>query len=53
MLTLFELFGAVFLYIWFGNAVPTPLFLALHPWILPVNLNKKSNGQRRLFFTLS
>jgi len=24
-------FGAVFLFIWCGNAVPTPLFLALHP----------------------
>jgi len=28
MLTLFELFGAVFLFIWCGNGVPTPLFLA-------------------------
>jgi len=25
MLTLFELFGAVFLFIWCGNPVPTPL----------------------------
>jgi len=24
MLTLFELFGAVFLFIWCGNGVPTP-----------------------------
>jgi len=32
MLTLLELFGAVFLFIWCGNAVPIPLFLALHPW---------------------
>ena len=31
MLTLFELFGTVFLFIWCGNGVPTPLFLALHP----------------------
>jgi len=32
MLTLFELFGAIFLYIWCGNSVSTPHFLALHPW---------------------
>jgi len=32
MLFLFELFGAVFLFIWCGNGVPTPLILALHPW---------------------
>jgi len=31
MLTLFELFGAVFLFIWCGNSVTTPLFSALHP----------------------
>ena len=31
MLTLFELFGAVFLFIWCGNAVSSSLFLALHP----------------------
>jgi len=31
MLFLFELFGAVFLFIWCGNGVPTPLFLALQP----------------------
>jgi len=30
--TLFELFGAVFLFIWCGNGVPKPLFLALHSW---------------------
>jgi len=29
-LTLFEVFGVVFLFIWCGNAVPTPLVLALH-----------------------
>ena len=28
-----ELFGAVFLFIWCENGVPTPLFLALHPVI--------------------
>jgi len=27
MLTLFELFGVDFLFIWCGNGVPTPLFL--------------------------
>jgi len=26
MLTLFELFGVAFLFIWCGNGVPTPLF---------------------------
>jgi len=31
MLTLFELFGAVFLFIWCENAVSTPILLALHP----------------------
>ena len=31
LLTLFEIFGAVFLFILCGNAVPAPLFLALHP----------------------
>ena len=31
-LTSFELFGAVFLFIWCRDGVPTPLFLALHPW---------------------
>jgi len=37
MLTLFELFGAVFLFIWCVNAVPTPLFLAIHPcWTVRV-----------------
>jgi len=30
--TLFELFGAAILFMWCGNAVPTPLFLALHPY---------------------
>jgi len=30
--TLFEQFGAVFLFIWCGNGFPTPLFLTLHPW---------------------
>jgi len=29
---LFELFGAVFLFIWCGNGVPNPHFLALHPY---------------------
>jgi len=29
MLILFELFGAVFLIIWRGKSVPTPLFIAL------------------------
>jgi len=29
MLTSFKLFGAVFLFIWCGNGVPTPRFLAL------------------------
>jgi len=31
MLTFLELFGEVFLLIWCGNGVPTPLFLAPHP----------------------
>jgi len=31
ILTLFELFGAVFHFIWCGNGVLTPLFSALHP----------------------
>jgi len=39
MLTYIELFGAVF-FIWCENAVPTPLFLAPHPW-LPGASNKK------------
>jgi len=30
MLPLFELFGAYFLFIWYENVVPTPLFIALH-----------------------
>jgi len=30
MLPLFKLFGAYFLFIWYGKAVPTPLFRALH-----------------------
>jgi len=25
-------FGAAIFFIWCGNGVPTPLFLALHPW---------------------
>jgi len=29
MLTLFELFGVAFLFIWCGNGIPTLLFLAL------------------------
>jgi len=33
MLTLFELFGAVILFIWYGNGDPIHLFLAIHPWI--------------------
>jgi len=41
MLILFELFGAVFLFIWCGNGVPTLLILALHPWISH-NLNGAS-----------
>ena len=32
MLTLFKLFGVAFLFIWCGNGIPTPLFLALHSW---------------------
>jgi len=36
VLTFIELFCAVFLFIWWGNGVPTPLFLALHPWALPI-----------------
>jgi len=32
MLTYIELLGSVFFFIWCENAVPTPLFLALHPW---------------------
>jgi len=32
MLTSFELFDAVSLFIWCGNAVPKPLLLELHPW---------------------
>ena len=35
MLILFELFGAVFLFIWCGNTVPTPLCSALHICIKP------------------
>jgi len=31
MLILFELFDAVFVFIWSGNGVPIPLFSALHP----------------------
>jgi len=34
--TLFELFGAAFLFIWCGNGVPTPLHLALHPYTWPL-----------------
>jgi len=34
MLTAFEQFGAVFLVIWRVNAVPTPLLLALHLWVI-------------------
>jgi len=34
ILTSFEIFGAVFLFIRCGNAVPAPLFLSLHPLIL-------------------
>jgi len=30
MVTLFELFGVAFLFIWCGNNVLTPIFLALH-----------------------
>ena len=33
MPTLFELFRAVFLFIWCGNGVPAPVFLALHAWV--------------------
>jgi len=36
MLTLFELFGVAFLFIWCGNGVPTPLFLALHSCTWPL-----------------
>jgi len=28
MLTLFELFGVAFLFIWCGNGIPTPLFFS-------------------------
>jgi len=35
MLTLFELFGVAFLFIWCGNAIPTPLFLARHSCTWP------------------
>jgi len=31
MLTLFELYGTVFLFIWRGNCVPTPLFFSTRP----------------------
>ena len=33
---LFELYGAAFLFIWCGNGVPTPLYLALHPYTWPL-----------------
>jgi len=33
MLTLFELFGPAFLFIWCGNGVSTTRFLALHTWV--------------------
>jgi len=36
MLTLFELFGVAFLFIWYGNGVFTPLFLALHSCTWPL-----------------
>jgi len=32
MLTLRELLGAIFLFVWFGNGAPTLLFLKLQPW---------------------
>jgi len=43
--TLFELFGAVFLFIWCGNGVPTPLFLALHSWS-GVNISHSTVSRR-------
>jgi len=39
MRTLLELCGAVFLFIWCGNDVPTPHFLALHPWLAEYHVN--------------
>jgi len=37
MLTLFELFGVAFLFIWCRNGIPTPLFLALHSCVWPLH----------------
>jgi len=36
MLTLFELFGVAFLFMWCGNGIPTPLFLVLHSCTWPL-----------------
>jgi len=43
--TLFELFGAVFLFIWCGNPVHTPLFSALHSWS-GVNISHSTVSRR-------
>jgi len=43
--TLFELFGTVFLFIWCGNSVLTPLFLALHSWS-GVNISHSTVSRR-------